>query len=61
MRNKNTMRKGGSKFFELCSPVDETIVKGLKLFEPYLQVAENTMKGLKLFKPSCIRTNNSKT
>ncbi len=50
------MGKGGSKLFELCSPIDETIVKGSKLFEPYLQVVENTVKGLKFFKSYYIRT-----
>jgi hypothetical protein len=61
MRGKNIVGKGGSKLFELCSPTDETIVKGSKLFEPYLQVVENTVKGLKFFKSSCIRTNNFET
>jgi hypothetical protein len=56
MRGTNIVGKGGSKLFELCSPIDETIVKGSKLFEPYLQVVENTVKGLKFFKSYYIRT-----
>jgi hypothetical protein len=36
MRGKNIVRKKGSKLFELYSPIDKIIVKGLKLFQPYL-------------------------
>jgi hypothetical protein len=63
MRGKNIVRMGGggSKLFELYSPIGEIIMKGLKLFEPYLQVAKDIVKGLKLLKPFCIRTDNFET
>jgi hypothetical protein len=34
MKGKTIMRKGGSKFFELCLVVEETIVKGRSFLNP---------------------------